>query len=165
VLTAAAFVGKSVQHVDRSLNLTESECLKLVTPEGSLTQSNAILRFLARGSDSLYGSSVYENAEVDNWLDWSALDLEPAVCQVLFPIFGVSGFNAQMNERATNDCKKSFSQLNARLESRTFLVGSNLSVADVAVASALVYPFRFCFDAAVRNTFPHLVRWFTHVAG
>jgi len=83
----------------------------------------------------------------------------------LFPVFGVSGFNASMNERALNDCKKSFSQLNTRLESRTFLVGASVTVADVAVASALVYPFRFCFDSTARNAFPHLVRWFTHVAG
>jgi elongation factor 1-gamma len=68
-----------------------------------------------------------------------------------------------MNERALNDCKSSLTELNNALESKTTLVGSNVTVADIAVASSLVYVFRFCLDGAFRAAFPHVQRWFNFV--
>lgn len=68
-----------------------------------------------------------------------------------------------MNERALNDCKSSLTELNRALEAKTVLVGTSLTVADIAVASALVFPFRFCLDSAFRAAFPHVLRWFNFV--
>jgi elongation factor 1-gamma len=42
----------------------------LDTPEGPIYESNAILRYLARKQKSLYGSNVFETAQVDQWLDF-----------------------------------------------------------------------------------------------
>jgi hypothetical protein len=39
-----------------------------------------MLRFLARGHKSLYGANDKDVNNDENWLDWSALELEPSVC-------------------------------------------------------------------------------------
>jgi hypothetical protein len=52
----------------------------LSTPNGALHSTNTMLRFLARGHQTLYGASENEVNDVDDWLDWSALELEPSLC-------------------------------------------------------------------------------------
>jgi len=46
------------------------------------------------------------------------------------------------------------------LSDKTYLVGHKVTLADIAIVSALVYPFKFCADAAYRAPFPNVMRWF-----
>jgi elongation factor 1-gamma len=60
-------------------------------PEGSLTESNAIIRYLARIANSrLAGTTPLESARIDMWLDSISEDLEVPVCTVIYPILGLS---------------------------------------------------------------------------
>src|SRR3990167_2126362 len=42
----------------------------LVTPEGPITETTAIIRYVSRTSGKLYGASAYETGLVDQWLSW-----------------------------------------------------------------------------------------------
>jgi elongation factor 1-gamma len=53
--------------------------------------------------------------------------------------------------------------LDDKLKLNTYLVGKQLSIADVTVASALWYPMRFLFDQKFRTPFANLNRWFESV--
>ena len=41
------------------------------------------------------------------------------------------------------------------------MVGHKISLADITVVSALVYPFKFVADPSYRAPFPNVMRWFT----
>jgi elongation factor 1-gamma len=49
------------------------------------------------------------------------------------------------------------------LTTNEFLVGSELTLADVAAASVLVLPFKVLFDKQFRNNFKKVTEWFTKI--
>jgi elongation factor 1-gamma len=69
----------------------------LETPEGAVWESNAIARYVARSAESnLFGSSIYENSLVDQWIEWSRGELELPGAAWLYPIMGFVPNNKQV---------------------------------------------------------------------
>ena len=103
----------------------------LDTPQGSLFDSNAIARYLARlrSDTELLGASFFDNAQLTN--------------------------------KAKGDLAKSLATLEAHLADKTYVVGHKVTLADIALVSALVYPFKFVAEASYRAAFPNVMRWFT----
>lgn len=134
----------------------------LETPEGVLLESNAIMRHLARhrNDTQLFGSSFFEHAQVDSWVDWCQNELEIPVTMWLFPLFGFMAPNPKQVGKAREDTKKAMKVLENHLRLRTFMVGRQITLADIAIAGALVYPFKMVFDAKFRQNFPSVTRWF-----
>merc|ERR1712028_21414 len=129
----------------------------LETPEGCVFESNAIFRYVMRSSlaTSLYGATPLEAAQVDQWIDFSANELELAIGAWVYPILGYVAFDFKATEKAQKDVQSALKVLD------TFLVGESVSGADIAVACALVNPAKLVFDAAFRKGFPNVFRWFT----
>jgi len=52
----------------------------LENEHGTLWESNAILKYIASLAPSLnlYGSSDWDRAKVQQWLDWANFEIEPA---------------------------------------------------------------------------------------
>lgn len=59
------------------------------------------------------------------------------------------------------DLGRALGVLENHLEDKTYLVGHKITLADITVASALVYPYKFVMDPAYRAQFPNVIRWFT----
>jgi len=137
-----------------------------VTPQGPLLESNAIARHLARhrNDTQLFGASFFEHALVDSWMDWCANELEIPVTMWIYPIFGFMPPNPKQIGKAKFDTKKALKVLEEHLKSRTFMVGRAITLADIALVSALVYPMKMVFDAKFRAQFPSVTRWFTTCA-
>jgi len=138
----------------------------LVTSQGPLLESNAIARHLARhrNDTQLFGASFFEHAQVDSWMDWCANELEIPVTMWIYPIFGFMPPNPKQIGKAKQDTKKALKVLEDHLRSRTFMVGRAITLADIALACALVYPMKMVFDAKFRSQFPSVTRWFTTCA-
>ena len=70
----------------------------LKTTEGYLFESNSIMRYLARLNKAcqLYGSSLFEEALVDQWLDFANSEVEPAFAGLFFGILGVEPMNPSL---------------------------------------------------------------------
>jgi len=134
----------------------------LETPEGAVFESNAIFRYVLRSSlaTSLYGATPLQAAQVDQWIDWSACELELAVAAWVYPILGFANFDFRAQQKAETDIKAALKVLDQYLLTRTFLVGESVTGADIAVAMALVNPSKMVFDAAFRAPFPNVFRWF-----
>jgi elongation factor 1-gamma len=134
----------------------------LSTPTGSIFGGNAVARYLARlRSDSgLYGHSNLDTALVDQWVDFSAHDLEPP-CQIwLLPVKGVIAFNGKHYSDSRKDVEQALGVLNDYLQNETYLVGNRISLADIAVATALIEMYTEVFDPKFRERFVNLNRWF-----
>jgi glutathione S-transferase len=98
----------------------------------TLAQSNAIIRYLARGSD-LIPADAFATAKMDEWLFWEQYNHEPtiAVCRFQMVYLGKSASDLDPDK-----VKRGYTAL-ARMEHHLamtrFLVGEAVSLADVAL--------------------------------
>ena len=134
----------------------------LNTPQGALSESNAIARYVARyqRDSELYGCSFFESGQVDSWVDFCSHDLELPVSMWIYPVFGYMPYNAAVTSKAKGDVTRALQVLENHLSDKTYLVGNKITLADITVISTLVYPFKFVADAAFRTPFPNVMRWF-----
>jgi glutathione S-transferase len=98
----------------------------------TLAQSNAIIRYLARGSD-LIPTDAFAAAKMDEWLFWEQYSHEPyvAVCRFQMVYLGLAASDLDPDK-----IKRGYAAL-ARMEHQLaatrFLVEDRLSLADVAL--------------------------------
>ena len=105
----------------------------IVLPDGrTLTQSNAIIEFLANGS-TLLPDDPYDLAKVNEWLFWEQYSHEPyvAVCRFAMKYLGKS---AQEREpwRVTRG-EVALDHLENALQSAQWLATSSFTIADIAL--------------------------------
>jgi elongation factor 1-gamma len=134
----------------------------LETSQGCIFESNAIARYIARirTDTELYGVSFFESGQIDSWIDFCAHELELPATMWFYPIFGYMPFNAAATAKAKEDLKKALEVLNTHLLHRTYLVGDKITLADITIVSALVYPMKMLLDAGFRKPFGNVERWF-----
>ena len=98
----------------------------------ALAESNAIIRYLARGSD-LIPADAFAAAKMDEWLFWEQYSHEPyiAVCRAQMLFHGKSASDLDPDR-----IKRGYAAL-ARMEhelaAMRFLVGDTVSLADVSL--------------------------------
>ena len=174
ILIAAEYAGVNVEVPDFKVGQdnTTAEFRKksplgkvpvLETAQGSIFESNAIARYVARlrPDAELLGTTFFESGQVDSWIDFSAHELELPATLWYYPVLGNAPFNAAVNAKAKADFSRGLEVLENHLSDKTYLVGDKITLADITVASTLVYPFKFVADAAFRGSFPNVIRWFT----
>jgi len=139
----------------------------LDTENGSIYESNAIARYVARlrPDAGLLGASFYENALVDQWIDFSTNELEPARGVWAYTIMGaLPSQNPKPLQEAKKDVEKALSILDAHFLHNTFLVGNQVTLADIAVFCALMEGYTKLFSPALQKKFANVLRWFNTVA-
>jgi glutathione S-transferase len=133
----------------------------LETTQGLLFQTNAILRYIGRQGKGhgLYGNNIFETSLIDGWIDWAAeLDLPAAAW--LFQVWGLTDANdVETRNMAARDVRDSLAALNRALVSRAYLVGEQVTLADVAVATSVVDLYKLVLDDRFRQKFANVARW------
>ena len=98
----------------------------------TLAESNAIIRYLARGSD-LIPVDAFAAAKMDEWLFWEQYSHEPyvAVCraQILFHGKSASDLDPDKIKRGY----VALARMEQQLAATRFLVGDTVSLADVSL--------------------------------
>ena len=137
----------------------------LETSTGDLWESNAIVRYLARqGQSTLYTGPPHILGEIDMWLDVCQWDLEVALATWLNPLFGETDYSEEVQRACEDEVRQVMFFLESRLKGRRFLVGDCLTLADVAVCTALSPAYRLVFDEKFRKPFVHANKWFAMIA-
>lgn len=113
----------------------------LVDGDLVLTESNAIIEYLAEGSE-LLSHDTKERADISRWLFWEASAWQPALSAVLAGVVGhalglmpkapPADFGHPAFRRVTTE-------LDAHLAGRRFIALRRLTLADFAVAAMLTY--------------------------
>jgi len=132
----------------------------LETSEGCVFESNAIMRLVADGS-ALVGKTAFETAQINSWIDFCANEIEiPATC-LTYPIIGWMENCPELTTKSGKDLKAAIMMLEEHLKFETFFVGRAITLADIAIACALVLPMKLVLDDKARKAFPCVTRWFT----
>lgn len=134
----------------------------LETAQGCVFSTNAIVRYLARTRRDLglYGRNFIESGQVDSWMEFSTSTLEVPLCTITYPLLGLFEAVPQATAQAKIDVKESLSILEKHLLVNTFMVGHQLTAADISLVCALADAFTLAFDDKFRVAYPNVMRWF-----
>ncbi|BCM82616.1 glutathione S-transferase family protein [Methylobacterium indicum] len=129
-----------------------------------LWESNAILRYLARGQAAygLWPEDPREAALVDQWLDWQATRFTPATRDAFWQTVRTP---AEQRDQAVIDRSVAASEacaalLDAHLMGRPFLVGDRFTAADIAAGAAA---HRWLHLDVTRTERPALRAWYERI--
>jgi glutathione S-transferase len=120
----------------------------------TLAQSNAIIRYLARDSD-LIPSDAFAAAKMDEWLFWEQYSHEPYIATCRFQMVYLGKPVSDLDPDYIKRGYAALARMEHQLAATRFLVGSTVSLADVALLAytRLAHEGGFHLDgyAAVRR--------------
>jgi glutathione S-transferase len=127
-----------------------------------LAESNAIIRYLARGS-ALLPDDAFTQARIDEWLFWEQYSHEPYIATTRYHIVylkrPLDRREAWRVERGENALDFMESQLGG---SRQWLVGEDMTIADIALLAYTRLAHEGGFDLAPR---PNVRAWIGRCEG
>ena len=115
----------------------------------TLAQSNAIIRFLARGS-RLLPDDGFAQAKVDEWLFWEQYNHEPYVAVCRFHMKYLGRTKAEREAWRVERGEKALDFVEQQLTGRDYLTGPSLTIADIAVLAYTRLAHEGGFDLAER---------------
>lgn len=137
----------------------------LKTSNGGIFESNAIARYVARLSDTtLCGETLYDSAAIDQWIDFSTTELSGPLSSWSYPYFGYTPYDKKKEVAAQQSMAKALGVLESYLQTRTYLVGDAVTLADIIVFSTLWPGFTKMFDPEFRKPFPNVQRYWLTLA-
>ena len=122
-----------------------------------LAQSNAIIRFLARGS-ALLPADAWTEAKIDEWLFWEQYSHEPNVATCRFHMHkDYLGKSKETRDPGKVERgEKALDLMDRHLAGRAVLVGDTVTIADVALLAYTRLAHEGGFDLDAR---PHIRKW------
>lgn len=133
----------------------------------TLWESTAICRYLVGlvQASTLLPRDARSAALVDQWLAWKLSEFYPAFGTIMGElvvrkIFGAGEPDKKNLEKATADFERSASVLEKHLETRSFVVGDELTLADVSLAAAMTLRHAAQYDL---SRWPNLLRWLERI--
>lgn len=122
-----------------------------------LAQSNAIIRYLARGSALLPGDA-WTQAKIDEWLFWEQYSHEPNVATCRFHMHPkyLGKSKETRDPGKVERGEKALDLMDAHLAKSDFLVGDALTIADIALLAYTRLAEEGGFELSTR---PHVRKW------
>jgi glutathione S-transferase len=121
----------------------------------TLAQSNAIIRYLARGS-TLIPADAFAAAKMDEWLFWEQYSHEPyiAVCRFHMRYLGKAA--SELDPDRVQRGYAALDRMEPHLAGSHFLLGDSLSLADIALLAYTRLAHEGGFGLA---RYPSIRRW------
>lgn len=132
----------------------------VILPDGrALAQSNAIIVHLAEGS-ALIPSDPYDRAKMFEWLFWEQYSHEPYVAVARFQMAYLGKPREDLDAKLVERGRAALQRLEDGLEDTPFLVGDNVSLADVSLVAYTRVAHEGGFDLA---DYPRTSAWVARV--
>ena len=120
----------------------------------TLAQSNAIIRYLARGSH-LIPQDAFAQAKMDEWLFWEQYSHEPYIAVCRFQMFYLKKPASDLDPEKVKRGYSALARMEHQLSVTPFLVGDAVTLADVSLLAYTRVAHEGGFDldgyAAVRR--------------
>ena len=139
----------------------------LVDGDFVLSESRAIMQYLAskKPESGLLPRDERGRADVTRWQFWDSSHFSPQVGTLAFQrvikqMFGMGEPDASKVEEALTNFRRFAAVLDKQLQGKRYVVGDALTVADLTLASSLMYARQA--DVPV-GEFPQVQSWFTRI--
>jgi glutathione S-transferase len=133
------------------------------TPEGNLFESCTLMRYVARKAGKMYGSTPFETAQIDQWLEFFNTQLMAVFPVIYKTTFGYYVYAKEKFDDAIKELHDLIKVLDAGLKDSKFLGSKEINIADVAIALALRPIMRLYINEKTRNANPNFTKWFQEV--
>ncbi|XP_064417729.1 elongation factor 1-gamma-like [Latimeria chalumnae] len=87
-------------------------------------------------------------------------EIVPPASTWVFPTLGIMQYNKQATEHAKEEVKKVLGVLDLHLQTRTFLVGERVTLADIAVVCSLLWLYKQVPEPSFRQPYVNANWWF-----
>lgn len=131
-------------------------CLTVNATGKNLTQSAAILGYLAQASGKLAGANDDDKQHIREWMLWSADRLAPPVYRSRANARGFRTFDPATVAMYAADGKAALTALNEHLAKSPWIVGNAASIADVDAYGVVSYAPEGGFKL---EDYPHIQAW------
>ena len=125
----------------------------------ALAQSNAIILWLAEGSD-LIPHDRYERARMLEWLFWEQYSHEPYIAVARFQMAYLNRPRESLDPKLFERGAQALARMEGALATSALLVGDDLSLADVALVAYTRMAHAGGFDLA---SYPRVEAWVSRV--
>ncbi|KAL4868285.1 hypothetical protein BDV12DRAFT_209280 [Aspergillus spectabilis] len=133
----------------------------------TIFDSDAIARYVAESGPlaaQLVGRTPQERAVIQQWVNFAASDIITHVTPLALWRFGVAEYDVKVEDTAFERLQRSLSTLERHLRGRKWIATEDrLSLADVTVASYLIWGFAVVIDSDLRARYPSVVAWYERV--
>lgn len=133
-----------------------------------LTESRAIMQYLAarKPESGLIPRDEAARADLTRWQFWDAAHFSPALGTLTFetlikPLMGLGEPRPDKVEESLASFRRFAAVLDHRLARTAYVLGSALTLADLTIASSLMYAER---TGAPLAEFAHVSSWFSRIA-
>lgn len=131
-------------------------------PDGRvLPQSNAIMLYLADGSDLIPADS-FERAQMNSWLFWEQYSHETSIAVRRFKKHYLKLSDEEIDPQLMVKGRRALGVMEMQLTWTDWLVGEGLTCADIALVAYTRLAHEGGFDLA---EFPNVERWVSRVEG
>jgi glutathione S-transferase len=139
----------------------------LVDGDFVLTESRAIMQYLAskKPDSGLLPRDEDARADVIRWQFWDSSHFSPHVGTLAFerifkPMMGMGEPDTRKMEESVANFRRFAAVLNKRLDGKQYVVGSALTLADLTLASSLMYAKQ---AEVPLSEFPNIQSWFSRM--
>jgi len=140
----------------------------LVDGDFVLTESRAIMQYLAskKPESGLLPRDEATRADVTRWQFWDAAHFSPQLASIAFEkllkgMMGLGQPDAGKVQESLGNFRRFAAVLNKRLEGKQYVVGSSLTLADLTLASSLMYAKQ---SEVPLSEFPNVQAWFSRIS-
>jgi len=136
----------------------------LVDGDTTLTQSGVILDYISTKTGTLGGRSAAERREILRWLFWDnhKLSTQIGTTRFLLNFLPDEKRPAGVVPFLQGRLKAAYTVIDGHLAANRWLVGDQVTIADLSCCGYLYYPEPFGFS---RADWPHIDAWLTRIAG
>jgi len=129
--------------------------------QGSIFGLPAVLKAIARAAPAtgLNGSSFAEESQVDQWLSYASTVLKTNRDNWITPIEKKKATDPAVIRSAKSGVINALKVLNGNLATRTFMVGHQVTIADIYIFAILVQPFTLVLSKPACRPLANLKRW------
>lgn len=125
-----------------------------------ISQSNAILSYLAEQTGSFGGTDRKSRAAINEWLFWEMSRLNLGVANLRFSLQFETDPPSDVVSLYKRRAEDALGQLNAHLESAKFIVGSSLTIADISCVGYLFWADQAKLDL---SKYANVARWLADI--
>jgi len=130
-------------------------------------ESDAITQYVAESGPAagqLLGSTPAERAHIRQWIVFAEGEVMGAVTRSALWRIGLKAYDEATETAAFASLDRAVRTLETHLQGRKWLASQeNLSLADISVASALVWAFSMILDDELRPQYPTVLAWYERV--
>jgi len=130
----------------------------LVDQDKNISQSGAILHYLSLKTELFTSNKSDIKLEINRWLLWDNYKLTPnlATGRFMSLFLPEAKRNQSVIDFLLGRASASLKILNTHLVDRDFVVGDNVSIADLSIAGYIFFTEEFDFDM---SPFPNVINW------